>query len=71
MFCMLSSCSSLKYMTQPCNYVNFVEMIQTMVDMMLFDAGNKMSNEAAVVGWSLLGESTGTSCPASFLLFTF
>ena len=58
-------------MTQPCNYVNFVEMIQTMVDMMLFDAGNKMSNEAAVVGWSLLGESAGTSCPVSFLLFTF
>ena len=28
-------------MTQPCNYVNFVEMVQAAVDMMSFDAGNK------------------------------
>ena len=48
-------------MTQPCNYVNFVEMIQAAVDMMLFDAGNNMRNGAAVVGWSLLGESAETT----------
>ena len=53
-------------MTQPCNYVNFVEMIQAAVDMMPFDAGNKMRNVAAVVGWSLLEESAETTRPFFF-----
>ena len=53
-------------MTQPCNYVNFVEMIQAAADMMPFDGGNKMCNGAAVVGWSLLGESAETNRPFYF-----
>ena len=53
-------------MTKSSNYVNFVEMIQAAVDMMPFDAGNKMLNGAAVVGWSLLGESAETTCPLFF-----
>ena len=36
-------------------------MIQAAVDMMPFDAGNKMRNGAAVAGWSLLGESAETT----------
>ena len=53
-------------MTQTCNYVNFVEMVQAAVDVMPFDAGNKMRNGAAVVGWSLLGESAETTRPLFF-----
>ena len=53
-------------MTQPCNYVNFVERIQAAIDMMPFDVGNKMRNGAGVVGWSLLGESTEITRPFFF-----
>ena len=53
-------------MTQPCNYVNFVDMIQAAADMMPFNAGNKMRNGAAVVGCSLLGESAETTRPFFF-----
>ena len=58
-------------MTQLCNYVNFVDMIQATVDMMPFDAGNKMRNGAAVVGWLLLGKSAETIRLFFFLLLTF
>ena len=53
-------------MTQPCNYVNFVEMIQAAVVMMPFGVGNKMRNGAALLGWSLLEESAETTRPFSF-----
>ena len=52
-------------MTQPCSYVNF-EMIQAVVDMMPFDAENKMRNGAAVVGWLLFRESAETAPPFFF-----